>query len=137
MQTTEHRESSAGLIGRFLKGQQTAATVEPRSQPDLLATSARIDRLEEGMRLIAETTKRAYGRLDAALADLRTELGGEAEALTRLTETVERFPLVLAAAVDQLTDELRVTRFHTVEAVGAMVRGREPVISLQDSAALV
>lgn len=99
---------------------------------DLIA--ARLARLEEGSRLIAETVKRAYGELAAAVDALREQLaqelarnGAEAEGrarraveaairplgatLAQLTEAVEGFPHVLTAAVE---DVLR----HVDHAVG-------------------
>lgn len=124
---------------------------------DLIA--ARVARLEEGSRLIAETVKRAYGELAASVDALREELGRElartraeaderarraaeaalqplAETLARLTEAVEGFPHVLAAAAE---DVLR----HVDHAVGTALgtalrpsdpRGPDPTVRVGDGA---
>src|SRR5438128_11208203 len=88
MQLTRERPRQTqrvGLFRRILLGEDSGALIGFRDGPsdfidlrsapaDLEEANQRIERLEIGMRLIAETMKRTYGRLALAIH----ELGGTA-----------------------------------------------------------
>jgi hypothetical protein len=134
--TTEGRARSRGLIRRFF-GQGTPEEPAPRSiegpqprppeiidirqarQPDRQTTDLRLERLEEGLRLIVETMKRTYAELSSSVESLSAQLdvadargmverivseevGPLASSVRELAETVHRFPHTLAAAMDDL-----------------------------------
>jgi hypothetical protein len=86
-----------------------------------LAVSDRLERLEEGMSLVADTMKRAFSQVYRSIEDLRQ--GGSAPpeqverileesvaslkvAVEDLSESIHRVPYVLAAAADDITGKL-------------------------------
>jgi|SRR5712691_2601872 len=86
-----------------------------------LAVSERIERLETGMFLVAETMKRAFGQVYQSIEDLRAEgsaPNGRLEmildesvsslkaAVEDLSEAIHRVPYILAAAADDVTAQL-------------------------------
>jgi hypothetical protein len=125
MQLTRDRSGAAqraGLLRRILHGRPDV--LDLRGSPaGLEEAHLRIERLEFGMQLIAETMKRSYGRLTAAIQELglRTPVGTSVEEVQRVVsgalepvaaslgevaETLRRFPLLVAAAADHVTDRV-------------------------------
>ena len=83
-QTAKHaRPRRPGLIRRFVGGRRGGESDPSRvpDSPDILDLAddggaialARIERLEKGMHLMAETMKVTYGRLTAAVEDVRRQ----------------------------------------------------------------
>jgi hypothetical protein len=134
--TTRPPERQRGLIRRFRRRDDLVAIedftlagatpppadivdVRPASGPDLQALAVRLERLETGVRMIVETTKRAYGDLATSIetlarqldvADARAtverivaeEVGPLTISIRELADTVQRFPHILAAAMDDM-----------------------------------
>jgi hypothetical protein len=93
--------------------------LRPVGQPDLQAERVRIERLETGVRLIADTMKRAYSDLTASIDTLTRQLDAIdtsatvervvaeevaplAASVRELADTVRGFPHTLAAAMDDM-----------------------------------
>jgi hypothetical protein len=85
------------------------------------AVSDRLERLEEGMSLVAHTMKRAFSQVYRSIDDLRVTGSGPPEKVERileesvaslkeavedLSESIHRVPYVLAAAADDITGQL-------------------------------
>src|SRR4051812_23517945 len=82
MQLTRERPGApqrVGLFRRILLGEESGVTFRDgrsdyidlrSSSTDLAEAHQRIERLEMGMRLMAETMKRTYGRLAVAIQEL-------------------------------------------------------------------
>ena len=144
-QTTQNPPPArAGLLKRILlgepdpppppppppmPGQETPGSqifdARPITPPDMSLVYFRLERVEAGVKLIAETMKRAYSEVLAAIREVREEETGlsgpardEIDALVRealypiradvdeLLESVNGFPHVLAAAADDLAERL-------------------------------
>ena len=150
MQLTRERARGAqraGLLRRIILGEEGRGPIGFRDGPndfidlrtsssDLEEAHQRIERLEIGMRLMAETMKRTYGRLAGAIQ----ELGGKmvvgttvddvqnvvadaiqpvAAALGDVAETLRTLPLLVAAAADHVTERVDVARATTEAEMGA------------------
>jgi uncharacterized protein YoxC len=144
MQLTRERvrgSQRAGLFRRIILGEESRGPIGFRAGPsdfidlrtsssDLEEAHQRIERLEIGMRLMAETMKRTYGRLAVAIQ----ELGGKmvvgttvedvqhvvadalqpvATALGEVAETLRTLPYLVAAAADHVTDRVEEARAAT------------------------
>jgi hypothetical protein len=141
-QTTQHPvPARTGLFRRILLGEPDPPPppppppigppgsqifdARPITEPDMSLVYFRLERVEAGVKLIAETMKRACGEILTAIGEVRDEETGlagpardEIDALIReavyplradldeLLETVNTFPHVLAAATDDLTERL-------------------------------
>jgi uncharacterized protein YoxC len=113
----------------FRDGRSDFIDLRP-SSTDLEEAHQRIERLEIGMRVMAETMKRTYGRLAVAI----DELGGKivvgttiddvqevvagalqpvAAALGDVAETLRTLPYVIAAAADHVTERVEEARAAT------------------------
>jgi hypothetical protein len=134
MQLTRERRQATqrvGLFRRILHGEESKGPFGFRDAPpdfidlrtpiEMEEAAERIERLEVGMQLIAETMKRTYGRLATAIH----ELGGKmtvgttvedvqhvvadalqpvAVALGDIAETLRVIPLQMAAAADHVAE---------------------------------
>jgi hypothetical protein len=144
MQLTRERPGAPqgmGLFRRILRGEESGGLIAFRdgrsdfidlrpSSVDLDEAHQRIERLEVGMRLMAETMKRTYGRLAVAIQ----ELGGKivvgttvedvqhvvadalqpvATALGEVAETLRTLPYLVAAAADHVTERVEEARAAT------------------------
>jgi hypothetical protein len=144
-QTKQHpAPARAGLLRRILLGEPdpppppppppAPSQDPPESQifdarpitpPDMSLVYFRLERVEAGVKLVAETMKRAYSEVLAAIQEVREEETGlsgvardEIDTLVReglyplradldeLLESVNGFPHVLAAATDDLAERL-------------------------------
>jgi hypothetical protein len=100
--------------------------IRPVTEPDIQTIYFRLERLEEGSRLIAETLKRAFGELTASMDAVRASVATAAtsaevdravaeattplqESMRRVADAVDGFPHVLAAAADHISDRVEVT----------------------------
>jgi hypothetical protein len=85
------------------------------------AVSERLERLETGMSLVAETMKRAFGQVFWSIEDLRRDRPGSEEQVERivddslsslkaavddLAESIRQVPYILAAAADDISVRL-------------------------------
>jgi methyl-accepting chemotaxis protein len=136
MQLTKERPAApqrVGLLRRIILGEdggslagfrdRPADFIDLRTTPALDEANERIERLEIGMRLMAETMKRTYGHLASAM----TELSGQAvvgttiqdvqnvvaealepvaAALGEVAETMRTFPYLVAAAAEHVTERV-------------------------------
>jgi hypothetical protein len=158
MQLTKDRPGAAQRAGLFRRIILRDASPRPTGyrdgRPDVLDLSEspasiaeahlRIQRLELGMQLIAETLKRSYGRLTAAIQELgaRTPMETSVEEVQRVVsgalepvaaslgevaETLRRFPLLVAAAADHVTDRVEAARTVVEESTRSPSRPLEPV----------
>jgi uncharacterized protein YoxC len=144
MQLTRERARGAqrtGLFRRIILGEESRGPIGFRDGPsdfidlrtsssDLEEAHQRIERLEVGMQLMAETMKRTYGRLAVAIQ----ELGGKivvgttvedvqhvvagalqpvATALGDVAETLRTLPYLVAAAADHVTERVEEARAAT------------------------
>jgi hypothetical protein len=152
MQTAERRPTRAGMIRRFLAGEGDGEVAEERlvhatpppvsrltgevidlrpfDEPDLQLLHLRLDRLEAGVRLIAETMKRAFGEVASSLDDLRASPTADLE---RLTEAVHGFPMILAAAADHLDQRVEIAKAQILESVEDVVRLVDPALAAGSS----
>jgi hypothetical protein len=144
-QTSQHPPPSrAGLLRRILLGEPDPPPppppppapshdppdsqifdARPITPPDMSLVYFRLERVEAGVKLIAETMKRAHSEVLAALREVREEETGlsgpardEIDALVRdalyplradldeVLESVNGFPHILAAATDDLAERL-------------------------------
>jgi len=149
MQTEQRASARSGRRWRFFAGSptETAAFDDDRSPDPVIdleeateagPTDLRIDRLEAGIRLLAEALKRVHQDLSAAVADLRADLGGAAtvadvqvamaevvlplqDAVTRLTESTQSLPLILGAATERLASKVDATRVELEETLLALM----------------
>lgn len=93
-----------------------------------LAVSDRLERLEEGMSLVADTMKRAFSQVYRSIEDLRQGGSAPPEQIERileesvaslkvavedLSESIHRVPYVLAAAADDITGKLEAVATET------------------------
>jgi hypothetical protein len=100
--------------------------IRPVTEPDIQTIYFRLERLEEGSRVIAETLKRAFGELTASMEAVRASVATAAtsaevdravaeatlpiqESMQRVADAVEGFPHVLAAAAHHISDRVEVT----------------------------
>jgi hypothetical protein len=100
-------------------GSSEIIDIGPISEPDLGTLSFRVERLEAGVRLIVETMKRTYGDLASSIESLAQQLdvadaramverivaeetGPLTTSIHELADAVQRFPHILAAAMDDL-----------------------------------
>jgi hypothetical protein len=121
------REESGGPVA-FRDGRSDFIDLRPSG--DLEAAHQRIERLEIGMRLMAETMKRTYGRLTVAIQDLGGKivvgttvddvqevvadaLQPVAAALGDVAETLRTLPHLVAAAADHVTERVEAARAAT------------------------
>jgi hypothetical protein len=150
MQTEQRTSARTGRVWRFFAGGPTETGVlddEPLSEPivDLAAPPStagpsdhRIERMEAGMRLLAEALKRVHQDLANAVAEVRTEIARAAtaddvaaaasqavlplqEAVTRLMESTQSLPLILGAATERLASKVEATRVELEETVIALM----------------
>jgi HAMP domain-containing protein len=93
--------------------------LRPVPDPELRALAHRVEKLDAGVRLIVETMKRTYGDLAASIESLARQIdaadtgatverivaeeaGPLAASIRQLGDAVQRFPNILAAAMDDL-----------------------------------
>jgi hypothetical protein len=117
------------LRARPLPGPSDVVDIRPISAPDLETIYFRIDRLEQGVRLIAETLKRCHVDLASAVEAAREQAaqgatGSQVEelvaeavgpvnaALGRLAESIDGLPHMLVAATDHMTERLDLAHFR-------------------------
>jgi hypothetical protein len=100
-----------------------------------LAVSDRLERLETGMALVAETMKRAFAQVYRSIEDVREQGSAPNGRLERvleesvaslkaavedLSEAVHRVPHILAAAADDITAQLEAASADAGEEKGAL-----------------
>jgi hypothetical protein len=132
-----------GLLRRLVLGHDGAGPAAFRDRPtdiidlrsasgDALETQRRLERLEFGMQVMAETMKRTYGRLTRAIREMNgTVVGTTVEdvqhvvadalhpvsvALGEVTEALRTIPYLMAAATDHVTERLEEVRTIAEEA---------------------
>jgi hypothetical protein len=152
MQTAERRPTRAGVIRRFLAGDgdgevseerlvpatrpsvsrlaEDVIDLRPFDEPDLQLLHLRLDRLEAGVRLVAETMKRAFGEVASSLDELRDSPPADLE---RLTEAVRGFPMIMAAAADHLDQRMEIAKAQILESVKDVVRLVDPALAAGSS----
>jgi hypothetical protein len=101
--------------------------MRPISPPDLATVYLKVQRLEAGIGLIAETLKKVYGQLAGSIESLGEQVGQPIEAgevrriitdamapldtaVARLAETTDGIPLIVAAATDRLAERIETAR---------------------------
>jgi hypothetical protein len=121
----------------------SAEVIDIRTQPptDLETLVHRIDRLETGMRLMADAMKRAYGDLSNAIRSLtyerRNDQGqphGESNLqqsvaslnlmIDELLHSMRAFPHVLAVATDELSQRIEAVEERTTGTLGELLARR-------------
>ena len=161
MEGPTHDTSQRGRLTRWLFGEEgertaparaelptaSADVIDVRSEPvpdrDLLAL--RIERLETGLRLMADAMKRAYGDLSNSVRTLTYEIRNDRTESTggtnlqqsvaslnlmidELLHSMRAFPHVLAAATDELSQRIEAVETRTTETLGELLSRRdEPV----------
>lgn len=118
----------------------TQQTVLPRPQPssplvelvpdpneELGAIASRVERLEDGLRLLAQALKRSHAELAGTLQEIREQIGGvytadEVEAMLMavveplqvsmagMADTIHGLPLLLSSANDRLRERVDALR---------------------------
>lgn len=161
MEGPTHDTSQRGRLTRWLFGEEGERTAPARAElptassdvidvrsepvPDLDLLALRIERLETGLRLMADAMKRAYGDLSNSVRTLTYEIRndrGEPTGGTNLQQSVaslnlmidellhsmRAFPHVLAAATDELSQRIEAVETRTTETLGELLSRRdEPV----------
>jgi len=119
----------------FDREQPDIIDIRPIAEPDLQTLYFRLEKLESGLRLMVETMKRTYGDLASSVAALARQLDlADARAIVErivaeetaplatsiraLTDTVQRFPHVLAAAMDDIGLRIDSGRWEMERALG-------------------
>ena len=121
-----------------------ADVIDVRTEPpaDLDILALRIERLETGLRLMADAMKRAYGDLSNSIRTLTYEIrddpGDSTEGtnlhqsvaslnlmIDELLHSMRAFPHVLAAATDELSQRIEAVETRTTETVGELLNRRE------------
>jgi hypothetical protein len=114
--------------------------IRPVGQPELRTLAYRVDKLDAGVRLIVETMKRTYGDLAASIeslarqidaADTRAtverivaeEAGPLTASIRELSDAVQRFPNILAAAMDDLGLRVDSGRWKLEQTLGDGLNG--------------
>jgi hypothetical protein len=112
--------------------------MRPISPPDLAMVYLKVQRLEAGVELVAETLKKAYGQLAGSIDALGERVGQPVEAsdvrrsitdamapldsaVGRLAETTEGFPLIVAAATDRLAERIDTARLEIEQNVLSLI----------------
>jgi len=161
MQTAQRTSARAGRVWRFFAGGPADTDVlddgEPHADPvlDLAPPPAveamgppdpRLERVEAGIRLLAEALKRVHQDLSNAVAEVRTEIARAAtaddvataasqavlplqDAVTRLTESTQSLPLILGAATERLASKVESTRVELEETVIALMSQPEVAVN--------
>jgi hypothetical protein len=120
-----------------------AEVIDVRTKPptDLETLTYRMERLETGMRLMADAMKRAYGDLSNAIRTLTFEMRndqGEPTAdgtvqqsvaslnlmIDELLHSMRAFPHVLAAATDELSQRIEGVEERTTGTLGELLGRR-------------
>ena len=121
----------------------SAEVIDIRTDPptDLETLTHRMERLETGMRLMADAMKRAYGDLSNAIRTLTFEMrndqdGSSADGtlqqsvaslnltIDELLHSMRAFPHVLAAATDELTQRIEAVEERTTGTLGELLGRR-------------
>jgi hypothetical protein len=120
--------------------------VRPITPPDIETVYVKVQRLETGVRLVADTMKRAYVELAEALEIVRQRLDkvasgpevrmyvGEAmdpinRTLRELIESSEGLPMIIASASDQMVDRIREARAYIESNLAEMDRKQSEAIA--------
>ncbi len=104
---------------------------------DLETIMLRIDRLETGLRLMADAMKRAYGDLSNSIRTLAVEIKNDATPnggtnlqqsvaslnlmIDELLHSMRAFPHVLAAATDELSQRIEAVEERTTQTLGELL----------------
>ncbi|HEX2090422.1 MAG TPA: hypothetical protein VHI54_10940 [Actinomycetota bacterium] len=121
----------------------SAEIIDIRNEPptDLETLTHRMERLETGMRLMADAMKRAYGDLSNAIRTLTFEIrndqsgpNGDATlqqsvaslnlTIDELLHSMRAFPHVLAAATDELSQRIEAVEERTTGTLGELLGRR-------------
>lgn len=156
MEQTNDDTSQRGRLTRWLFGEEAAQPspavrelptasadvidVRTETPSDLETLALRMDRLETGMRLMADAMKRAYGNIANSMAALTYELknsdgkNGDAKlqqsvaslnlTIDELLHSMRAFPHVLAAATDELSHRMEAVEQRTTGTLGELLRQR-------------
>ena len=158
MEQSTNDTSQRGRLTRWVFGDEdntTAASTahEPPTRPaevldirtepptDLETMTYRMERLETGMRLMADAMKRAYGDLSNAIRALTFEMRNDQSGTTRdetvqqsvaslnltideLLHSMRAFPHVLAAATDELSQRIEAVEERTTGTLGELLGRR-------------
>ncbi len=157
MEQPTNETSQRGRLTRWLFGEvgdhapatrelptASADVIDVRSEPptDQEALVPRIDRLETGLRLMADAMKRAYGDLSNSIRTLTYEMqndrGGPSSGegnlqqsvaslnlmIDELLHSMRAFPHVLAAATDELSQRIEAVEERTTGTLGELLRQR-------------
>ncbi len=112
--------------------------IRPEAPTDLETLSYRMERLETGMRLMADAMKRAYGDLSNAIRtltfEMRNDQGGSNDdgtvqqsvaslnlMIDELLHSMRAFPHVLAAATDELSQRIESVEERTTGTLGELL----------------
>ncbi len=118
--------------------------IDVRTEPptDLETLTLRIERLETGMRLMADAMKRAYSDLSNSIRTLTYEMKNDQSGrsdgdgtlqqsvaslnlrIDELLHSMRAFPHVLAAATDELSQRIEAVEERTTGTLGELLRQR-------------
>ena len=157
MEQSTNDASQRGRLTRWLFGEEPAyatstarelptapaEVIDIRTEPptDLETLAQRIDRLETGMRLMADAMKRAYGDLSNAIRSLTFEMqngqgkpNGDSNLqqsvaslnlmIDELLHSMRAFPHVLAVATDELSQRIEAVEERTTGTLGELLARR-------------
>ena len=158
MEQPTNNTSQRGRLTRWVFGEEGTATaastarevptapaevLDIRSEPptDLETLTYRMERLETGMRLMADAMKRAYGDLSNAVRALTFEMRNEKSSsngdgavqqsvaslnlmIDELLHSMRAFPHVLAAATDELSQHIESVEERTTGTLGELLGRR-------------
>ncbi len=157
MEKSTSQTSQRGRLTRWVFGDEGEHTAPPtrdlrtgapevidvRTEPptDLETLTVRIERLETGMRLMADAMKRAYTDLSDSIRTLTYEMkndqgrsNGDGNLqqsvaslnlmIDELLHSMRAFPHVLAAATDELSQAIEAVEERTTGTLGELLRQR-------------
>lgn len=122
---------SASALPRAVPSASSVVDIRPLTEPDVATLFLRVQHLEAGVRLIAETLKRCFEDLSSSVKAVRDQKEGAAsleiersvgaalqplhDAIGALTESVQGLPLVFASATDRLAQRVESVRTDVEE----------------------
>jgi hypothetical protein len=123
--------------------------IRPISEPDIQTLYFGIERLEAGVRLIVETMKRTHAELARSIESLAARLDADdvrttverivaeeaaplVTSVRQLSDEVQRFPHVLAAAMDDIGGRIDTGRWRVERTLAEAVDGLHRIANAPD-----
>ncbi|MDP8957149.1 MAG: hypothetical protein M3N24_09360 [Actinomycetota bacterium] len=138
----EERNHSPAAVGEVTTASPEVIDIRTQPPSDLDTLAFRIERLETGMRLMADAMKRAYSDLSKSIRtltyEMKTDQSGRSSGdgtlqqsvaslnlrIDELLHSMRAFPHVLAAATDELSQRIEAVEERTTGTLGELLGQR-------------